>query len=46
LKDSKEELYWEKDDANPNQVIYDLDNNKIIIPDSDEYVASNGNVSK
>jgi hypothetical protein len=31
LKDSKEELYWEKDDANPNQVIYDLDNNKIII---------------
>ena len=28
--------YWEKDDINPNQVIYDLENNKTIIPTSDE----------
>jgi hypothetical protein len=46
LKDSKEDLYWEKDDANPNQVIYDLENNKIIIPDSDEDVVVNGNIIK
>ena len=31
-----EVLYWETDDVNPNQVIYDLDKNKIIIPSSDE----------
>jgi hypothetical protein len=36
LKDSKEELYWEKEDVNPNQIIYDLENNKIIIPNSEE----------
>ena len=31
LTDSKEEtLYWESDDTNPNQVIYDLENNKTI----------------
>jgi hypothetical protein len=30
--DYKEDLYWEKEDVNPNQVIYDLENNKIIIP--------------
>jgi hypothetical protein len=29
-------LYWETEDVNPNQVIYDLDKNKIIIPSSDE----------
>jgi len=29
-------LYWETEDINPNQVIYDLDKNKIIIPSSDE----------
>ena len=47
LTDSKEEtLYWESDDTNPNQVIYDLENNKIIIPDSDEDVVVNGNVIK
>jgi hypothetical protein len=47
LIDSKEEtLYWESDDTNPNQVIYDLENNKIIIPDSDEDVVVNGNVIK
>ena len=28
-KGSSEPLYWEKDDTNPNQVIYDLDKNKI-----------------
>jgi hypothetical protein len=33
-----EELYWEKDDTNPNQVIYDLENDKIIIPNSDDEI--------
>ena len=37
LIDSKEEtLYWESDDTNPNQVIYDLENNQTIIPTSEE----------
>ena len=27
-----ENLYWETEDSNPNQVIYDLENNKTIIP--------------
>ena len=36
LQSQEEELYWEKDDINPNQVIYDLENNKTIIPTSDE----------
>lgn len=37
--DSKEEdLYWEKDDVNPNQIIYDLENDKIIIPTSEEEI--------
>ena len=28
-------LYWEKDDVNPNQVLYDLENNQVIIPDEE-----------
>jgi hypothetical protein len=31
-------LYWEKDDVNPNLVIYDLENDKIIIPNTDEEI--------
>jgi hypothetical protein len=31
-----DELYWESDDINPNHVIYDLDNNEIIIPSEEE----------
>ncbi len=39
LIDSKEEtLYWESDDINPNQVIYDLENNQTIIPTSEEEI--------
>ena len=39
LTDSKEEtLYWESDDTNPNQVIYDLENNKTLIPTSEEEI--------
>ncbi len=38
LTDYKEDLYWEKEDVNPNQVIYDLENNKIIIPTSEEEI--------
>jgi hypothetical protein len=39
LIDSKEEtLYWESDDNNPNQVIYDLENNQKIIPTSEEEI--------
>lgn len=33
-----ESLYWETDDTNPNQVIYDLENNKTIIPSSEEEI--------
>ena len=32
----EEELYWEKDDTNPNQIIYDLENNKVIIPKTED----------
>ena len=35
-----EDLYWEKDDTNPNQVIYDLENNKIIVPTSEDDIIS------
>jgi hypothetical protein len=31
-----DDLYWEKYDANPNQVVYDLDNNLVIIPVSED----------
>ena len=41
LIDSKDEnLYWETDDINPNQVIYDLENNQTIIPTSEEEIIS------
>jgi hypothetical protein len=32
-----DELYWETDDVNPNQVIYDLENNEVMILEEDEY---------
>ena len=35
-KKNDEELYLEKDETNPNHLIYDLDNNKVIIPKDDE----------
>lgn len=40
LVDFKEDqnLYWETDDTNPNQVIYDLENNETIIPTSEEEI--------
>ena len=39
LTDSKEEnLYWETEDVNPNLVIYDLENDKTIIPTSEEEI--------
>ena len=37
-QDFKENLYWESDDINPNQIIYDLENNKVIIPISEEEI--------
>ena len=40
-QDSKEEpenLYWEVDDVNPNQVIYDIENNEVIVPTSEEEI--------
>ena len=40
-QDSKEEpenLYWEVDDVNPNQVIYDIENNEVTIPTSEEEI--------
>lgn len=36
--DSDDSLYWEKDDSNPNLVIYDLENNETIIPESEEEI--------
>ena len=45
--DSKDEkLYWETDDVNPNLVIYDLENNKTIIPDSEEEIIPSAPVEK
>ena len=35
-KETNLDLYWETDDVNPNQIIYDLDNDKTIIPQSEE----------
>ncbi len=40
-QDSKEEpenLYWEVDDVNPNQIIYDIENNEVMIPTSEEEI--------
>lgn len=34
----EEQLYWEKDDVNPNQVIYDLENDKVIIPTTEDEI--------
>lgn len=39
-KDSNEPLYWEKDDTNPNQVIYDLDKDVVIIPQSEDEITN------
>jgi hypothetical protein len=38
LTNNEDSLYWEKDDINPNQVIYDLENNKVIIPMSEDEI--------
>ena len=37
LNNNDEILYWEKDDVNPNQIIYDTDNDKTIIPNDEDY---------
>ena len=39
-KDPNEPLYWEKDDTNPNQVIYDLEKNVVIIPQSEDEITN------
>jgi hypothetical protein len=39
-KDSSEPLYWEKDDTNPNQVIYDLEKDVVIIPQSEDEITN------
>lgn len=31
-----DKLYWESDDTNPNQVLYDLENNMVIVPVSED----------
>ena len=31
-----DKLYWESDDTNPNQVLYDLENNVVIVPVSED----------
>lgn len=31
-------LYWEVDDINPNQIIYDLENDEVIIPNEDDFI--------
>ena len=35
-----EPLYWEKDDINPNQVIYDLEKDVVIIPQSEDEITN------
>jgi hypothetical protein len=40
LKDLNEPLYWEKDDTNPNQVIYDLEKDVVIIPQSEDEITN------
>ena len=35
-----DDLYWETDDINPNHIIYDLDNNEIIIPSEEEEITT------
>ncbi len=32
----EDDLYLESDDVNPNQVFYDLDNNRMIIPENED----------
>jgi hypothetical protein len=40
LKDPNEPLYWEKDDTNPNQIIYDLEKDVVIIPQSEDEITN------
>ncbi len=35
-----DDLYWETDDTNPNQIIYDLENNEIIIPTDEDIITT------
>jgi hypothetical protein len=35
-----DDLYWETDDINPNQIIYDLENNEIIIPTDEDIITT------
>lgn len=39
-KDSIEPLYWEKDDTNPNQVIYDLEKDVVVIPKYEDEITN------
>jgi hypothetical protein len=39
-KDPNEPLYWEKDDTNPNQVIYDLEKDMVITPKSEDEITN------
>ena len=39
-KDPNEPLYWEKDDTNPNQVIYDLEKDIVITPKSEDEITN------
>ena len=38
VESNEENLYWESDDVNPNLVIYDLENNQTIVPQSEEEI--------
>ena len=39
-KNPNEPLYWEQDDINPNQVIYDLEKDVVIIPKSEDEITN------
>lgn len=39
-------LYWEKDETSPNIVIYDLENNETIIPQSEEEILPQTQIRK
>jgi hypothetical protein len=40
LENENNDLYWEQDELGPNQVIYDLENNQVIIPTSEDEVTT------
>ena len=36
LENDSNDLFWEQDECGPNQVIYDFENDQVIIPTSED----------